>query len=62
MKNISLCIVASCLFMAILLMLSCTGKTDFNVKSLDTVPSEVTTGQISTATVLVENIGTIEGT
>jgi hypothetical protein len=37
------------------------GKASFKVKSLDLAPSEVTAGQTSTATVIVENTGAIEG-
>ena len=38
------------------------GKAVFEIKSLDIVPSEVVTGQNATATVVVMNSGTIEGT
>jgi hypothetical protein len=38
------------------------GKATFKIKSLDVAPSEVTAGQSSTATVVVENIGAIDGT
>ena len=38
------------------------GKADFEIKSLDVVPSEVVIGESATATVVVANNGTIEGT
>ncbi len=37
------------------------GKSDFKITSLDVVPVEVTMGQESTVTLVVTNVGTIEG-
>jgi hypothetical protein len=45
-----------------LLVTTTLAKADLKIKSLDVIPSEITTGQSSTATVVITNTGDIEGT